>query len=144
MHSVLREASSSAASGSSESPPSSPLLDRSKRFHPTLAYLTIFGGLGAVLPFLHLYFYVSFDLSYFQVGLLACFSTAGSSVASPLWGYVVDRMYSARRTGLLKRSVHRIALVCTVLVSTFLRFSFQFVVRKISCTRRLLFCALCT
>lgn len=60
------------------------------RVRASLAYLTLFGGLGGLLPFASLY-YLARGLDYPQIGALLSLGALLGFVAGPAWGALSDR-----------------------------------------------------
>ena len=61
------------------------------RVRASLAYLTLFGGLGGLLPFASLY-YLARGLDYPQIGALLSLGALLGFVAGPAWGALSDRL----------------------------------------------------
>lgn len=53
-------------------------------------YCLFFAALGAILPYLGIY-YLQINLATYQIGILAALLTAISLVASPFWSFIADR-----------------------------------------------------
>ena len=60
-----------------------------------LAYLALYGAVGASFPYLAV-FYGSRDLSLETIGLLTAITAAAGLVAAPVWGAVADRFAGSR------------------------------------------------
>jgi MFS family permease len=63
---------------------------------PKLAYFTYFAAMGALMPFLVLY-YDQIGLSSQQIGLISSLSPLVMTVAAPLWGGMADATQQHRR-----------------------------------------------
>lgn len=67
----------------------------SQRAYARAAYLTYFAAIGAMFPYLPLYFR-SLGLQLDAVGLLGALSAAGAMLGAPVWGLVADRFHGSR------------------------------------------------
>lgn len=80
-------------------------------FLPKLAYLSMIGSFGAVVPFLSVFFKFA-GIPIEQIGLLMTIRPAASFIASPIWAAVADRF-----------GIYKILLLFSLIGSALLRVS---------------------
>jgi MFS transporter, PPP family, 3-phenylpropionic acid transporter len=68
--------------------------------HARATYAALFAAIGALVPFIPVY-YQSLGIALDGIGLLGAVAAAAAAVAAPLWGAAADRLGSTRRVLLL-------------------------------------------
>lgn len=86
---------------------------------PKLAYFTYFAAMGALMPFLALY-YDQIGLSGQQIGLISSLSPLVMTFAAPLWGGLADATQQHRRLLLLAVAGYMVAVALLSFSSTLL------------------------